>query len=83
MINLLLEIKSSFLSCKIRYFLKMGAFKVDINLLNQHSTPADSLADFLTDLLRQSKSTWAIGHSRYSRHLRGTWALKELGDLGT
>ena len=93
MINLLLEIKSKFLSRKIRYSLKMGAFKVDINLLNQYSTPADWLADFLTywfnltlkalKALGHSKGTWAIGHSSYSRHSRGTWALKELGDLGT
>ena len=77
MINLLLEIKSKFLSRKIRYSLKMGAFKVDINLLNQYSTPADWLADFLTDLLRHFDSQGTQGTWALEEHL-GNWALKVL-----
>ena len=83
----------------------MGFFKVDINLLNQNYTPADWLADWLTDLLRhfdyqgiqetrtiehlrpsrhwRHSGTQALGHSRYSRHSKGTWALGHSRNLET
>ena len=84
LIKLLLEIKSSFLSHKIRPSLNMRALKVDISLLNHHCTPTDWLADWLTEALRLQK------HSRKSdtrtpeiltalaiaiAHSKSTWAV--------
>ena len=76
----MLEIKSSFLSRKIKYSLKMGAAKVDINLLNQHFTPADWLADFLTNLLRHFDSQGTQGTRALEGH-SGTWAPKVIKAL--
>ena len=83
MIKLLLEIKSSFLSFKIRFSLKVSTFKVDINLLKQHCKPADWMAEWALKAVRHSKGTWALWHLRHSdigralMHLgtKGSWAL--------
>ena len=81
MIKLLLEIKSSFLSRKIRFFLKVWALKVDINLLNQHCQPADWMDEWLTDLLRHfctkgTQGTGALEGYLGTQDTWGTWALK-------
>ena len=90
MIKLLLEIKSSFLSFKIRFSLKVSTFKVDINLLKQHCKPADWMAEWLNDsrqwgtqrALEQSgtQGTWALWHLRHSDIGR---ALMHLGTRGS
>ena len=81
LIKLLLEIKSSFLSCKITSSLNMWALKLDINLLNQHWKAADWLADLLRHFDSQStQGTWVLKHLRHSRH---SGARKALGHSGT
>ena len=81
MIKLLLEIKSSFLSRKVRCCLKLLALEVDVNLLNQHCKKADWLADWLTYwCISTLKAQKTLSHSN-TWGTQGTWALK--GHLGT
>ena len=81
MIKLLLEIKSSFLSCKITSSLNMWTLKLDINLLKQHWKAADWLADLLRHFDYQgTQGTWLLKHLRHSWH---SGARKALGHSGT
>ena len=86
MIKVLLIIKSVLPSRKIRSCLKVLAFKVDINLLNQHYKPADWLADWLTALLRHfdsqgTKSTRQLEYLKHSRHSRQSSTRRALEAL--
>ena len=85
MIKLLLEIKSSFLSRKIRSCLKVLALKVDINLLNQPCKKADWLGDWVTDLLTHfdSQGTKDTRALKTLRHLRYSGIWRALGHSAT
>ena len=85
MIKLQLETKSSFLSRKIKFSLKVWALNVDINLLNRHCKPADWPAEWLLDLLRHfgTQGTRAlVGQSPLEGHSGTQGIRRALGRSG-